>query len=101
MTSNAHDAVSDLDRPGVYRLNVGLPKERFRELFPTDATPDFAALDTLLPHPVYGRQYWVSVLNPDVTWPTVARFLREAHERAVRRYENAQPRSGRQGDAAP
>ena len=95
VTSDAHDTASDLDRPGVYRLNVGLPKERFRELFPTDATPDHAALDTVAPHPVYGRQYWVSVLNPDTTWPTVARFLREAHERAARRYENARRRSDR------
>lgn len=95
VTSNAHDAASDLDRPGVYRLNVGLTRERFRELFPTDATPDVAALDTLAPHPVYGKQYWVCVLNPDTTWPETARLLREAYERAVRKHENARRRAGR------
>lgn len=62
------DSASKLDRPGVFRLNVGVGKETFRALFgeldDNAAAIDYAALDTLMPHPVYGKMYWVSVLNP-------------------------------------
>ena len=75
MTSDAHDKASDLERPGVFRLNIGVSPETYRELFgPPPAFPrdggivdtghDFTALDTLLPHPVYAAMSWVSVLNP-------------------------------------
>ncbi len=77
VTGDRHDDVSDLDRPAVFRLNVGVGRETFRSLFgpqtsPTDAGgagvvergPDFAALDRIMPHPVYGRMFWVCVLNP-------------------------------------
>src|ERR1700730_17058362 len=68
-----HDRASDLDRPSIFRLDIGISKQTFRSFFGT-ATPsadggggsggryDFAALDRLLPHPVYGRMNWVCVL---------------------------------------
>ncbi|OLL76428.1 hypothetical protein Ae168Ps1_4844c [Pseudonocardia sp. Ae168_Ps1] len=34
VNSDVNDTASDLDRPGVFRLNIGLPKPRFAELFP-------------------------------------------------------------------
>src|SRR5258705_12998895 len=70
VTNNLNDTASDLDRSGVYRLNVGVRKETWVGLFgqPTKSTPgdyglgsgsavewDFTALDILMPHPVYGR----------------------------------------------
>ncbi len=66
VTTDEHDQASDLSRPGVYRLNIGLDRTTFRRLFPTDAKVehDFSALDRLMPHPVYGAQNWVCVLNP-------------------------------------
>jgi Family of unknown function (DUF6194) len=88
VASDAHDSASDLDRPGVYRLNLGLPRSRFRELIDPAAAHDTTAIDVLLPHPVYGGQNWVCVLNPDRTWPTVQRLLAEAHAFAVRKHEN-------------
>lgn len=88
VTSNAYDSGSDLDRPGVFRLNIGVPKARFQELMTDSASADPTALDTLLPHPEYGKQYWVSVLNPDRTWPMARELLREAYEAAVRRHGN-------------
>ena len=41
-----------------------------------------------MPHPVYGRMYWVCVLNPsDETLETKARpLLVEAYELAVSKY---------------
>ncbi|MGH9116317.1 MAG: DUF6194 family protein [Acidimicrobiales bacterium] len=33
-------------------------------------TGDLAVLDTLRPHPVYGAQSWVSILNPGLATPS-------------------------------
>jgi hypothetical protein len=36
------------------------------------AAPDYRALDTVLPHPAYGQQAWISVVCPGpgpATWP--------------------------------
>jgi len=80
------DDASDLDRPGVYRLNVGVGKETYRSLFPGEGEHDFTALDVLMPHPVYGRQPWVCVLNPsEKTFETVKPLLAEAYAIAVKR----------------
>ncbi|MBN9736494.1 MULTISPECIES: DUF6194 family protein [unclassified Pseudonocardia] len=89
VNSDVNDTASDLDRPGVFRLNIGLPKPRFAELFPVAAEHDTTALDTLFPHPVYGTYHWVSVINPDQTWPQVQALLDEAHAFAVRKHDNA------------
>ena len=66
--NDAYDQVSDLNRPGVFRLNMGVSKETFRALFGTPKSAsgenagseyDYKELNQLMPHPVYGRQYWV------------------------------------------
>jgi hypothetical protein len=73
----ANDRASDLDRPGIWRLNFGLPKAEFMRLFGhPPARPgkgqviegpwDFTALDQLTPHPVYGWAAWVAILSPSV-----------------------------------
>ena len=89
------DTESRLDRPGVFRLNLPAGRDRFAELFgfpPADLDDHrgeftFDALDRLMPHPVYGRQGWVSVVVPG---PATERQVRElvahAHDRARRRY---------------
>ena len=80
------DNASNLNREGVFRLNVGVSRETFRSLFGDDGTDDFTALDRLMPHPVYGRQSWVCVLNPSAeTFERVKPLLREAYEIAVAR----------------
>ena len=69
------DRTSNLNRPGVFRLNVGVSSETYRSLFGPQPKPpadglavdtghDFTALDQLLPHPVYAPQSWISVLTP-------------------------------------
>jgi hypothetical protein len=66
------DEASHLDRPGVFRVNVHAGRDAFQRLLgypPADleqhrAGIDFTLLDTLLPHPAYGRQGWLCVLNP-------------------------------------
>src|SRR5262245_56615516 len=56
VTSDEYDQLSDLNRPGVFRLNVGVSKQTFQSLFPAaDSAHDFTALDRVMPHPVYGK----------------------------------------------
>jgi hypothetical protein len=106
VTSDAYDQFSDLNRPSVFRVNIGISKETFRSLFGSKASPsgggeveggyDFTALDRLMPHPVYGRMSWICVLNPGPeTSETVRTLLAEAHSQAARRYARARPASGR------
>lgn len=87
----ANDNASRVDRPGVYRVNLGLRKETFQRLFGAiPARPaaggvvamdyDFAALDTLMPHPVYAWMSWMCVLNPsEQTFETLKPLIRESY----------------------
>jgi hypothetical protein len=82
------DRASNLDRPGVFRLNVGVSKQTFQSLFPSgDAGHDFTALDQTMPHPVYGKMHWVCVLNPsETTFEAVKPLLAVAYGTAVARH---------------
>jgi hypothetical protein len=88
VTTDEHDlgSPSDLGRRGVYRLNIGVGKATFERLAGTLTEPDYAAIDRIIPHPVYAKQRWVAILNPsrrtfdDVVKPLLA----EAHERLAR-----------------
>ncbi len=97
VSSDAYDTFSQLDRPGVFRLNIGISPETFRALFPAEpdedeAGHDFTALDRIMPHPVYGRMFWVAVLNPgETTFQEVVPLLAEAHDRAVTRLGRLRP----------
>jgi Family of unknown function (DUF6194) len=82
------DAFSHLNRPGVFRLNIGVSRNTFTSLFgSTQTDQDFTALDQLIPHPVYATQSWVSVLNPsEATFQSAVQpLLAEAYLLAVRR----------------
>ena len=95
VTADRYDSVSDLDRPGVYRLNIGLTRATFAGLFGAPPGPgwDYTALDVVLPHPVYAGQHWVCVLNPgEATWDTVRAMLAAAHSFAARKHANHRSR---------
>lgn len=85
VTTDEHDVapVSNLARPGAFRLNIGVGRETFGRVAGWQADPDYAEFDTLLPHPVYAAQRWVSILNPsDATLERVLLpLLDEAHAR--------------------
>ena len=88
---NEYDRVSNLDRPGVFRLNIGVSKQTFQALMGTDRIDtsryDFTALNTIMPHPVYAHQSFVCVLNPSgATLEQAKQLLAEAYELAVTRY---------------
>lgn len=70
-----NDRASNINREGVYRLNLGIGKPAFVARFGSvPARPsagqivatgdDFTQLDRVMPHPVYGWMSWISVLNP-------------------------------------
>ncbi|MFD8923447.1 DUF6194 family protein [Streptomyces sp. NPDC059569] len=87
------DTASDLDHPGRRRVNVHVDRTTFREM--TGEEPrglsrprDYAAADSVVPHPVYGALGWISVVNPgERTTGTVVRLLRGAHDAARARFE--------------
>ena len=95
------DTLSDLDPPDRWRLNIHVDTTRFLELTgETARSPerawDYAAIDVVLPHPLYRRQGWVSINNPGRRTGVVAvRLLQEAHDAARRKA--ADGRSGRRG----
>ena len=105
VTGDHYDTVSDLSRPGAYRINVGVTKATYMSLLgvpPKERDEhgllrtgvDHAANDTLMPHPYYASQYWVSVVNPGpATLDTVRTLLAEAYEFAVRKHTNKAARS--------
>jgi hypothetical protein len=95
-SDNEYDRVSQLDRPGVYRLNFAVSRATFQALFgaekPDRRAYDFAALDVLMPHPEYAAQQFVCVLNPSAaTFERVQPLLAEAYALAAQRYARRRP----------
>lgn len=90
-----NDKASKLDRDGVYRLNIGLPKPIYIDRFGTppkrpakggiiDTGHDFTQVNTLMPHPIYGWMSWVCILSPthnmfEETYPLIT----QAYDKAV------------------
>jgi len=86
-----YDLVSNLDRPGVFRLNIGVSRKTFQSMFGTAKVDvsnyDFTALDVIMPHPEYAQQHFICVLSPsEATFERVRLLLAEAYDMAVRRY---------------
>ena len=86
-----YDRISNLNRPGVFRLNIGIGKQTFQSLFGTAKVDvnsyDFTALDAIMPHPHYAQQHFICVLSPgEATFDRVRSLLAEAYDLAVRRY---------------
>ncbi|HEY8437145.1 MAG TPA: DUF6194 family protein [Candidatus Limnocylindrales bacterium] len=109
VTTDEHDdgAPSRLsDRVGAFRLNIGVTRRTFeRVVRDAGEAPDHAAFGRLLPHPVYARQLWISILNPthaefaEIVLPLIA----EAHDRLAdqpSRHRRAATASSPDGDLA-
>lgn len=94
----ANDKASELDRDNIFRVNFGLSKKKFLEIFSTlptrpskgnaiDGPYDFRALDVLTPHPIYGWMTWVSILNPSHPSLEILRALiNESYQIACDKY---------------
>lgn len=95
----ANDKASQLHRPGVYRLNVGIPPKVYEAHFGArPARPpaggivqvpyDFTATGLLTPHPVYAWMGWVSVVCPtEEQLPLLEGLLAEAWAFAARKWK--------------
>lgn len=105
----ANDTASDLDRPGVFRLALGLTVPSYERLFgPRPNRPskgaavatghDFTALDVLMPHPVYAWMGWIQVVNPsEETFASMQPLFVESYEHAAFKFEQSRARHRKSG----
>ena len=64
-SDNEYDKVSNLDREGVFAVNIGIRRATFDSLVGDAKDPiDYAALNVFMPHPDYAKQHFVRILNP-------------------------------------
>ncbi|HWR86764.1 MAG TPA: DUF6194 family protein [Rhodoglobus sp.] len=66
---------------GRYRVNIHVRRDRAEQLVSEGDT------DVFLPHPLYARQGWVSIVNPQSRVDEAIELLAEAHEASRRRHE--------------
>jgi hypothetical protein len=90
---NEYDSVSNLNREGVFRVNIGVSKATFDSLFPhfgSDAV-DYTALNVFLPHPDYAKQHFICILNPSGdNEARTQQMIQEAHSIAAARLQRKQ-----------
>lgn len=83
-----YDNVSNLNREGVFRINIGVSKETFESLVADSGSEniDYSVLDTFLPHPDYAKQHWVCILTPSQEHEEATKqLIVEAHSIAASR----------------
>lgn len=93
-----NDKSSNLNREGVYRVNIGVRKSTFIHIFGSvparprkggivDMPFDFAQIDKIVPHPVYAWMAWICALNPsDTTFESLKPLILESYEYAKEKY---------------
>lgn len=90
-SDNEYDKVSNLDREGVFRVNIGISRPTFQSMF-ADANSeniDYSVLDVFLPHPEYAKQHFVCILNPSqANEDLTKKLIVEAHSKAKSRLQN-------------
>ena len=94
-----NDRASMLDRPDIFRFNVGTSKALFVERFgPPPSRPraggvveggwDFTLIDRLTPHPVYGWMSWVAINNPSgSSFGGMRDLIDAAYEKAIASFD--------------
>lgn len=83
-----YDNVSNLNREGVFRINIGVSRKTFNALIgdSTAEQVDYSALDVFLPHPDYAKQHFICILSPSTrSDETTKELMREAHAIAAAR----------------
>ncbi|MDE6373127.1 MAG: hypothetical protein K2L72_01365 [Clostridia bacterium] len=94
-----NDSSSNLDRAGIYRVNLGVRRQTFLNWFGNipqrpkkggvvDMNFDFTATDKIMPHPVYGWMSWLCCLNPsDKAFEELKPLIAEAYSYAKEKFE--------------
>ena len=100
-----NDSASKLNRDGIYRLNFGIEKSTFLELFHTipnrpskgmciEGDYDFSKLDSLSPHPIYGWMCWVAILNPsNESFRKIESLLSESYHLVIKKHGKKKPKT--------
>jgi Family of unknown function (DUF6194) len=93
-----NDRSSRLDRKGVFRLSIGISRPSYQGLFgdrpmrPAKggvvcSSHNFAALNELMPHPIYAWMGWVQVLSPtQQRFAELVPLIVEAHTMAAAKF---------------
>lgn len=91
-SDNEHDSVSDLNRDGVFRVNIGVSKSTYNKLFESpEAEWDYTTLNRFMPHPHYAAQHFICILNPEEDQLTATyKFIEEAYLVAKQRFDRKQ-----------
>src|SRR3954467_10171648 len=88
-SDNDYDNVSNLNRDGIFRVNIGVSSETYKRLFPkVPEKVDYSQLNIFMPHPHYAAQNFICILNP--SGPELEQnmaFIEEAYAIAKRRFE--------------
>jgi hypothetical protein len=99
-SDNDFDSVSQLNREGFFRLNIGIDKTLFVSIFQgiklkkgigayVDSGVDFTVENIVMPHPFYGAMYWLCIVNPgEGSLPGLKSYLDVAYGLAVKRYKS-------------
>lgn len=78
------DEVSNLDRPGAFRVNLAVGRAHQPDV---DGEIDYSEEDVVLPHPQYAAQGWIAIVNPSsARSDQIRELIRVAHGRAVDRH---------------
>lgn len=91
-SDNEHDSVSNLNRDGVFRVNIGVSKNTYNKLFEGPETEwDYTTSNRFMPHPHYAAQHFICILNPEENQLTATyNFIEEAHLVAKQRFDRKQ-----------
>lgn len=101
-----NDKGSNLDREGVYRMNLGVRKKAFSDMFGSvpkrpdkgcvvDMDYDFTEVNKVLPHPVYAWMSWICVLNPTKdSFEALKPLIRKAYEYAKEKFAKRKDTQG-------
>ncbi len=94
-----NDKSSNLDREGVYRINIGVKKKTFIDMFGeipkrpskgciVNMEYDFTSINNIIPHPVYAWMSWICCLSPtEKTFNKLKPLIQEAYEYAKEKYK--------------
>lgn len=82
----AWDEVSDLQRPGAFRVNLHVGRahvpDASADLDYNQPDVDYSQPDVVLPHPQYAAQGWVAIVSP-TNRELLAELARTAHARVA------------------
>ncbi len=105
MTNDINDQASNLNRPSIFRLNIGVSRDTYQSLFGAqpswgknggvvDTGHDFTVVDQFMPHPTYAPVSWICILNPgEAHIERVKQYLAEAYELDVKKHAKNVARS--------